>query len=109
MPLTVTDERLAQTGLTAEELRLEIAVTLRDQNRLTYRQAADWAGLSPGEMIDLLRERGVPWIHIGGTTQEEAEEYIRGDAVLGTLWETKRRGTAPARNPVEASSVGLPP
>ncbi|MEM9702423.1 MAG: UPF0175 family protein, partial [Planctomycetota bacterium] len=65
MPLTITDEELAQTGLTAAELRIEIAVALRDQNRLSLFRAAAWAGKDVKTFGDLLRERGVPWFDAG--------------------------------------------
>ena len=82
MPLTITDEQLARIDLTPERLKLEIAVMLREKDKMSYRAAAGLAGLSPAAFCDLLRERDVPWIHIGGTTEEEALEYIRQDAVL---------------------------
>ena len=77
MPLTITDDQLARIDLTPEQLRLEIAVMLRERDRMTYRAAAALAGMPPGEFVDLLRERGVPFIHVGGTTEEEAATYIR--------------------------------
>ena len=82
MPLTITDDQLARIDLTPEQLRLEIAVMLRERDRMTYRAAAALAGMPPGEFVDLLRERGVPFIHVGGTTEEEAATYIRQDSVL---------------------------
>ena len=77
MPLTITDEELSRIDLSPGELRLEIAVMLREKDKMTYRAAANFAGVDLGAFLNVLKERGVPWIHIGGTTEEEALEYFR--------------------------------
>ena len=77
MPLTIADDQLARIDLTPERLKLEIAVMLREKDKMSYRAAAGLAGMTPAAFCDLLRERDVPWIHVGGTTEEEALEYIR--------------------------------
>ena len=71
MPLTITDEQLAQTGLTADDLRTEIAVALRDRNLLSLFLAAEWAEMEVRAFGDLLRERGVPWFDAGSGDPEE--------------------------------------
>ena len=76
MPLTITDEELARIELAPEQLRLEIAVMLRERDKMSYRAAAALAGLPVWDFKDVLAERGVPWIHVGGTTPEEALEYF---------------------------------
>lgn len=88
MPLTITDEELATIDLTPEELRSEIAVMLRENDKLDWRPAARLAGVDLGSFLDVLEEQGVPQIHIGGTTDAddaEAEEYIRQDSVLSDV------------------------
>ena len=77
MPLTITDEELSRIDLSPEALRLEIAAMLRGQDKMTYRSAAKFAGVDLGTFLDVLKERGVPWIHVGGTTEEDALEYFR--------------------------------
>ena len=80
MPLTITDEDLARIDLSPAQLRLEIAVMLREKDKLDWRPAARLAGVDLGTFLDVLKERGVPFVHAGGTTPEEAAEYVRQEA-----------------------------
>ena len=77
MPLTIDDETLARVDLPEDQLRLEIAVMLRDKDKLDWRPAAKLAGVDLGTFLDVLKDRGVPMVHVGGTTEEEAAEYLR--------------------------------
>ena len=82
MPLLIDDATPAAAGPGAAEARLELALWLRAQDQLQWRRAADFAGVSPGAFLDALEARGVPLVHAGGTTEAEAPEYLRQDAVL---------------------------
>ena len=82
MPLTITDEELAQTDLPAERVRVELAVALRDRNELSFFNAAKWAGMDARSFGALLTERGVPWFDAGSG---DPDEYFGQDAVLSEL------------------------
>ena len=60
MPVTVPDELLETAKLTEAELRVEIAVALFQQDRLTLGQAAAFAGLTQLDMQRTLASRRIP-------------------------------------------------
>ncbi len=64
MPVTVPDELLQSANLTEAELRIEIAVTLFQQDRLTLGQAAIFANLHQLDMQRILASRRIP-LHYG--------------------------------------------
>jgi len=64
MPLTLPDEILESTKLTESELRLELAVTLFQQERLTLGQSAILADLPQLDLQRLLASRRIP-LHYG--------------------------------------------
>jgi predicted HTH domain antitoxin len=72
MPVIVPDELLQSAHLTEEELRIEIAVTLFQQDRLTLGQAAIFANLHQLDMQRTLARRRIP-LHYG---IEELEQDI---------------------------------
>ena len=76
MPLTITDEELARIELTPEQLRLEIAVMLREKDKMSYRSAAALAGLPVWDFKDVLAERGVPWMHYTAEMLEQDVESL---------------------------------
>ena len=92
MPLTITDDELAQTDLSAQQVRVELAVALRDRNELSFFNAAKWAGMDAKSFGDLLTERGVPWFDAGSGNPNE---YIRQDAVLSELRRRRDRVEEP--------------
>ena len=51
---------IPDTGLTAEELRQELAVALFQQNRATLAKAADIAGVTRLDFQRVLAERAIP-------------------------------------------------
>ena len=78
--MTIDDDILALTGLAdlpPGEARFELLLGLRAVDRLTYRQVAALADVTPARVIEECRRRGIPWIHVGGTTEAEALEYLR--------------------------------
>ncbi|MCS6918541.1 MAG: UPF0175 family protein [Fimbriimonadales bacterium] len=60
MSLTITDAMLRAAKMTAEEFRLESAIWLYQQGRLTLAQAARWAGRTRVQFQRILAERGIP-------------------------------------------------
>jgi predicted HTH domain antitoxin len=64
MDVVVPDELVRASGLTVEELPLELAVHLFREERLTLGQAARLADLSQAEFLDVLGSRQIP-IHYG--------------------------------------------
>jgi predicted HTH domain antitoxin len=80
MAVTFPDELLHSAHLTEQELRLELAVTLFQQDRLTLGQAARYCELSQLELQRVLAARKIP-LHYG------LEEL---DADLA--WAASRRG-----------------
>ena len=76
MPVTVSDEFLQTAKLTGAELRVELAVTLFQQDRLTLGQAADFAGLPQLDMQRTLAARRIP-IHYGVEDLEHDLAVVR--------------------------------
>ena len=70
MPVTVPDELLQSAHLTEAELRIELAVTLFQQDRLTLGQAASFAGLPQLDMQRTLAKRRIP-LHYGVDAMEQ--------------------------------------
>ena len=64
MVVEVPDEIVRASGLTAEELPLELAVHLFREDRLTLGQSAHLADISQAELMDVLGARCIP-IHYG--------------------------------------------
>jgi len=80
MPVTIPDEVLAAAHISEPELKLELALTLFQQERLTLAQAARLAGMSQLAFQAILADRQIP-IHYG---VEEFREDLR------TLRQTER-------------------
>ena len=72
MTVTIPDELLQSDHLTELELRVEIAVTLFQQDRFTLGQAALFANLGKIEMQRILASRRIP-LHY---TMEDLEEDL---------------------------------
>ena len=64
MAAVLTEEDLRDTGLTPEEVRLELAVWLFKEDRLTLGQAARLAGLAQAAFMRVLAQRQLP-LHYG--------------------------------------------
>lgn len=60
MSLTITDDMLRAAKMTADEFRLESAIWLYQQERLTLAQAARWAGLTRMQFQRVLADRDIP-------------------------------------------------
>lgn len=69
MAVTFPDELLHAAHLSESELRLEIAVTLFQQDRLTLGQAARYCEISQVEMQRVLAKREIP-LHYGAEELE---------------------------------------
>jgi predicted HTH domain antitoxin len=80
MPVTISDEVLAAARISEPELKLEVALALFQQERLTLAQASRLEEMSQLAFQALLAERRVP-IHYG---VKEFREDLR------TLRETER-------------------
>lgn len=81
MALLVPDDVLTAAGLTEAEMRLELAVLLFEQERLTLGQASHLATMAQPDFMFVLAKRGLP-LHYG------IEEF---DQDLRTLAELPRR------------------
>ncbi len=64
--------RLLERGLS--EWRTERAIKLLGEGKITFMGAADLAGISAYEMMDLVRQRRVEWVHLH---PEEIEDEFR--------------------------------
>jgi predicted HTH domain antitoxin len=60
MTLTIPDDLLKSTGLTEQEIRIELACRLFDMERLDLWPAAQLAGLTRVQMESELHKRGIP-------------------------------------------------
>jgi predicted HTH domain antitoxin len=60
MPVTVPDDLLDAVHLTEVEMKLEIAITMFLQHRLTLAQASRFAGLDRSDMVPILAQRKIP-------------------------------------------------
>lgn len=59
MTLNIPDELFKDTGLTEQELRIELACRLFDMERLDLWPAAQFAGLTRVQMESELHKRGI--------------------------------------------------
>ena len=88
MPVTVSDELLQTAKLSAADLRLEIAVTLFQQDRLTLGQAAAFAGLGQLDMQRTLASRRIQ-LHYGIEDLEQdlatAERRLKEGGLISRL------------------------
>lgn len=64
MNLEIPDDIVRAARMTAEELRVEIAVMLFEKDKLTLGQAARFAGMSSPDFQHLLGRRKIP-LHYG--------------------------------------------
>lgn len=76
MALVITDEQIKASGLTEQQLRLEIAVRLFELNVFTLGKAAEFAGLHKVQMQQHLAERKIP-MHYDLEMLNEDIENIR--------------------------------
>lgn len=76
MSLTIPDELLRAAKMSADEFRLESAVWLYQQERLTLAQAAQWAGLTRLQFQRELARRGIP-LHYDETELQRDFETVR--------------------------------
>lgn len=60
MPVVVSDEVLEKTGMTADEVRVELACRLYDIGKLALWPAAQLAGMGRGEFEGALMSRQIP-------------------------------------------------
>ncbi|MEQ1746351.1 MAG: UPF0175 family protein [Saprospiraceae bacterium] len=58
--ILIEDDVLLSTKLTEQEVRLELAIALYAQKRLTFGQARKLAGLSHPEFEKILFDRNIP-------------------------------------------------
>ncbi len=76
MSITISDDILASSGLTEEELRHELALALFQTERLTLGQAAKLANQTQLEFQKALASRRIP-IHYGPQELDEDLQTIR--------------------------------
>jgi len=76
MHLTISEAMLRAAKMSAEEFRLESAIWLYQQERLTLAQAARWAGLTRLQFQRVLAERGIP-IHYDSEELQRDFERVR--------------------------------
>jgi len=60
MSVVITDEMLRAAQFDEDEFRLELAIWLYQQQRLSLGQAVEWSGMDRLEFQRHLRERGIP-------------------------------------------------
>jgi len=60
MAVIVSDDLVRASGLTEDDLRLELAVALYRDNRFTLGQAARLVGRPQDEMLRILAKREIP-------------------------------------------------
>jgi predicted HTH domain antitoxin len=75
MSLLITDDLVKATRLSEAELRMEFAVLMYQQDRLTLGQASHFAGVSQQAMQKVLGSRMIP-VHYGLDDLEEDLELI---------------------------------
>ena len=78
MAIVVPDEVLTASGLTEDEMRLELSLLLFEQERLTLGQASRLAGMRQPDFMHALAERGLS-LHYG---VEDFEQDLRTLAEL---------------------------
>jgi predicted HTH domain antitoxin len=82
MPLTISDEWLAQAGLDEPEARIEIACRLFAVGKLPFPQATRWTGLSRTELENELLKRNLPLVRI-------TEEYLDDETTTLGSWDKR--------------------
>ena len=100
MPLTITDDELAGLGLSAEEARIELALTLYRQKRIGDGRAARLLGISRLDFWALRGERDVPLNYDVDDLREDLATFDRLEA-QGKLPEV---GAVRAGEPVGAAT-----
>jgi predicted HTH domain antitoxin len=80
MPVVISDETLQAAGLSEQDAKTEIACRWFDAAKLSFGQAALFAGLSKIEFERELFERGIPRIRY---TEEKLENDIEVLKKLG--------------------------
>ena len=80
MTLTIPDELFKTTGLTEQEIRIELACRLFDMERLDLWPAAQLAGLTRVQMESELHKRSIP---IYRPTIEEVERDLENLKRMG--------------------------
>jgi predicted HTH domain antitoxin len=73
MIVEIPDQIIKQSGLSAEEILLKVALVLFQEEKLTLGQASRLAGLHQFEFQKELAKRGIP-VHYG---QEDFENDLR--------------------------------
>jgi predicted HTH domain antitoxin len=76
MSVTISDELLQAAQMTESEFRLELAIWLYQQRRITLAQASRWAGLTRLQFQRELNQRGIP-IHYTPEDLHEELENLR--------------------------------
>ncbi len=64
MSLLISDDLLKQSKLSEEELKMEIAILLYKQERITLGQGSEFLGISQWEFQSMLADREIP-VHYG--------------------------------------------
>ncbi|MCB0587291.1 MAG: UPF0175 family protein [Phaeodactylibacter sp.] len=64
MTIEISDKILNKTGLTAEEIKLRLAILLFQEEKLTLAQASKFAGIHQIQFQKELAKRDIP-IHYG--------------------------------------------
>jgi predicted HTH domain antitoxin len=77
MPVTFSDDLLQSAKLTEAELKVELALALFQQDRLTLAQAARLAELPMLDFQRVLAARRIP-IHYGIEAMEQDLERVKG-------------------------------
>jgi predicted HTH domain antitoxin len=71
MGVLIPDDVLQATGMTAEELRQEIAVLLFQKEKLTLSQASRLAAMNRLQFQHLLASRGIPVLYDTAEFEED--------------------------------------
>jgi predicted HTH domain antitoxin len=77
MGLEIPDDVLSMAGLTADELRLEVAIVLFQRERLTLGQASELAGLTQLGLQRVLADRHIPIHYDESDFQEDLDTLAR--------------------------------
>jgi predicted HTH domain antitoxin len=64
MPVTISDQLLAEAGLSEQDAKVEIACRLYDAGKLTMPQATRLAEMSRVELEGALLQRGLPLLRL---------------------------------------------
>ena len=76
MPLLIKDQELNEAQITEEELRLEIAILLYQQNRLSTGKASEFANMNKILFLKKLAERKI-------AANYDSEEFKKDLETLG--------------------------